>query len=342
MFRTSTNLSHFSSLALSLVFLSVSYAGPLSADKPSPAPSMGANKAQAPVATQRLSEDVNAQLKKAVVESETQLGALDPAKQKMFDEEIVPQYALFIKDYHQQGALVQSQVDIDSIKNYLSFSATKDLTMGSTQLLLLLNVDGRCSKCVLAAPTVRKMMIDRAQSHGFQPVWITPDELLDAKPSELAQKRNTAGAMEASLIPAPMDDVDSAHADEKQYIAKLSFDIRAIAHYEDQSELFETDSFEQVSGKMLTQAYVELGAKALLSGAGAMKQEMQITVTGFTDFQQYSQLKSSLQAKLKDVASVEERKMSRGKAVFAIKTNRTLDEVKKMVQSLGHMEVEMR
>jgi hypothetical protein len=93
---------------------------------------------------------------------------------------------------------------------------------------------------------------------------------------------------------------------------------------------------------MLTQAYVELGAKAQISGAGAMKQEMQITATGFTDFQQYNQLKNALQAKLKDIASVEERKISRGKAVFAVKTNRSLDDVKKLVHGLGNLEVEMK
>jgi hypothetical protein len=331
MFRTSIVLGV-------LVFASVSFAGPLSPDKSTSTPAPKA----AAVEPQRLSEDVNAQLKKAVVESDKQVGVMDPAKQKMFDEEIVPQYALFIKDYHQQGALVQAQVDVDSIKNYLNFNAAKDLTIGTPQLLMILTVDPHCSKCTAAGPIVRKMMIDRAASHGLVPAWITPDELLDSKPSELAQKRNAAGAMEVTLKPAPMDDVDSAHADEKHYIAKFVFDIRGIDHYEDQSDLFETDSFEVVSTKMLTQAYVELGAKSLLTGAGAMKQEMQITLTGFSDFQQFSQLKTSLQNKLKDVATVEERKMSRGKAVFAIKTNHTLDEVKKMVHGLGNAEVEMR
>jgi hypothetical protein len=335
MFRTSLIFG-----ALALGSISIVFAGPLSPDKSSPSPVP--MRSSAPAATQNLSEDVNAQLKKAVVESQPQLGTLDLAKQKIFDEEIVPAYALFIKDYHQQGALVLAEVDIDSIKNYLSFSASKDLTLGSSQLLLLLNVDSRCLKCTNAAPTVKKLMIDRATSHGFVPAWITPDELLDSKPSELAQKRNAAGAMEVTLKPAPMDDVDSAHADEKQYIAKFSFDVRGIDHYEDQSELFDTDSFEQISTKMLTQAYVELGAKAQISGASAMKQEMQITVTGFSDFQQYSQLKNSLQAKLKDIASVEERKISRGKAVFAVKTNRSLDDVKKLVHGLGNFEVEMR
>jgi hypothetical protein len=290
-------------------------------------------------------DDTNTQLRNAVMDSLKLQGSIDANKKKIFDEEVVPQYALFIKDYHQVGNAVQAQVDVDGIRNYLGFFAAKDLVLGTPQLLLYMNVDARCPKCKDAAPNIKKMMQSRAQSHGFTPVWISPEDLLDSKPSELAEKRNAAGAMEISLKPAPMDDVDSAHEDEKKFIAHFSFDVRGIAHYEDQAELFDTDSFEQSATKMLTQSYVELGAKASLTGANALKQEMQILVSGFNDFSQYSQVKSAVIAKLKDIALVEERKISKGKAVFALKTNHSLDEIKQLVSALVagvSLNVEMR
>jgi hypothetical protein len=274
-------------------------------------------------------EDTDAQLRRAVSESVKQFGNLDPQQKKIFDEEVVPQYSFFVKDYSQVGNKVSVQVDADAIKSFLGFSAAKNIPTGTTQLLLYLKADPHCPKCIEAAPAVKKSMQARAERRGFVPVWITPEELVDTKPVELAEKRNASGSLAVELKPAPMDDVDSAHADEKRFVNSCAFDIRGVLHYEDQSEIYDTDSFEQTSAKLLTQAFVQLGAKTLATGAGvATSQEMQIQVSGITNFNNYTQLKSQLQARLKDLGVVEERKISRGHAVFAIKTSHALDEFK--------------
>ena len=67
-------------------------------------------------------------------------------------------------------------------------------------------------------------------------------------------------------MPAPQDDVDSAHADEKRFIAKTLLDIRSIASYQDQAELFDTESFEAETQKLLTHAFIELGGKGISRG----------------------------------------------------------------------------
>jgi hypothetical protein len=263
------------------------------------------------------------------------LGTLDPAQKKIFDEEVIPQYALFIKDYRQAGGAVSVQVDVSNIRKYISFSASKNLAAGTTQLLLFLKVDPQCAKCTEAQPIVKKMMQSRAERRGFVPVWVSAEELMDSKLSELAERRNASGGLEISLKPAPKDDLDSAHADEERYVASCGFDVRGVADYEDESELYDTDSFELASAKLLTQALTELGAKAEAAGVNsALKQEMQISVVGFKGFSQYTQLKTQLQAKLKGSAVVEERKLSKGKTVFALKTNRSLDEIKQMINGL--------
>ena len=73
---------------------------------------------------------------------------------------------------------------------------------------------------------------------------------------------------------------------------------------------------------------------------------MQISVSGFHEFSQFNLLKSQLQSRLKDKALLEERKMMRGKAIFALKTNRSLNEIKQMISGVGGqgmvVEVEMR
>jgi hypothetical protein len=288
-----------------------------------------------PAAAPAGAEDTDAQLKRAVGESLTKLGNLDPQQKKIFDEEVVPQYSFFVKDYSQVGNKVSVQVDVDAIKNYLGFSAAKNISSGTTQLLLYLKVDPHCPKCVEASADVHKMIQARVERRGFVALWITPEELVDAKPTELAEKRNAAGVLTVEMKPAPMDDVDSAHADEKRFINSCTLDVRSVLHHEDQSEIYDTDSFEQTTSKLLTQAFVELGTKAVASGVGlAATQEMQIQVSGFSNFASYTQLKTQIQTRLKDFGVVEERKISRGHAVFAVKSNHTLDEIKQALSSI--------
>ena len=275
------------------------------------------------------SEDTDAQLKKAVSDSEKQLGTLDPQQKKIFDEEVVPQFAFFVKDYSKVGNNVSVQVDVDAIKNNLGFSAAKNIPTGTTNLLLYFKADPHCPKCVEASTAIKKSMQARAERRGFVPVWISPEELVDTKPLELAEKRNASGALVVELKPAPMDDVDSAHADEKRFINSCAFDIRGLLHHEDQSEIYDTDSFELTSAKLLTQAFVELGTKTATSGANAAaSQELLIQLSGTQNFQTYTQLKNQIRARLKDMGVVEERKISRGRAVLAIKTGHSLDELK--------------
>jgi len=148
------------------------------------------NKAATPAGAPAGAEDTDVQLKRAVNESLTKLGNLDPQQKKIFDEEVVPQYSFFVKDYSQIGNKVSVQVDIDAIKNYLGFSAAKNIPTGTTQLLLYLKVDPHCPKCVEATADVHKMIQARVERRGFVPLWITPEELLENKPTELAEKRN--------------------------------------------------------------------------------------------------------------------------------------------------------
>ena len=94
------------------------------------------------------------------------------------------------------------------------------------------------------AAEVKKNMQLRVERRGFTAVWLSAEELSGSAIADLVGPRAPTGFLQVTLIPAPLDDVDSAHADEKRFIAKTELDIRAIASYQDQAELFDTGSFD--------------------------------------------------------------------------------------------------
>jgi hypothetical protein len=299
-----------------------------------------------PAASAADSDVVNIQLKNAVLGSQSQLPEMDPAQKKIFDEEVVPQYPLFIRDYKRVAGKVDAQLDLEGIKNLIRFSAQKNLKPGNTKILLSLVAASGCSKCVDEAPPIRKLMQVRVERRGFIPVWIGPDELSPgAKISELVGPRGTVGYLQVELVPVSQDDVDSAHADEKRFLTKVQFEVRDVAGFMDQSEIFDTDSFLTESDKLLTHAFTELGARSDIASISSQGQEdILIEVNKIASFAQYSKLKAELQGRIKAVALLEERKISRGSATFAVKTKTSLDELKALLKGAtldGNKEVVM-
>jgi hypothetical protein len=270
---------------------------------------------------------VNTQLKNAVMDAQKQLPPMNLSEKRIFEEEVVPQYPLFIRDYGRDdkrtGQGVNVVVDLAGIKNIIKFAAP-----AGSKILLYLDVDTRCSKCTDEAPEIRKIMQTRVERRGFIPIWVTAEELAGSKIADLVGSRGASGYLESDILPAPKDDVDTAHADEERFIAKAQFDVRGVAHYDDQAELFDTDSFETETEKLLTHAFTELGAKADLVGvSAAAKDDILIEVSKIAGFPQYSKLRAQIQARLKGIAFVDERKISRGKAVFALKTKKSVVEI---------------
>lgn len=279
-------------------------------------------------------EVVGVQLKNAVISSATEIPPMDPAQRRIFDEEVVPQYPLFVKDYKRVGQNVNAAVDLDGIKNIIRFSAQKNLGQPGARILLFLNVDSQCSKCAEESSSIRKIMQARVERRGLVPVWLNPEELAGQKIEDLAGPRGTVGYILVDLIPAPADDEDAAHADEKRFVSKAQLEIRGITHYQDQAEFYDTDSFETETQKLLTHAFTELGAKADLAGitTATSKDDLLMEFTNIPGFSAYTRLKTSLQTKLKGAALVEERRISKGRAVFALKTHKTADEIKTLLK----------
>ena len=69
--------------------------------------------------------------------------------------------------------------------------------------------------------------------------------------------------------------------------------------------------------------------------SSASKDDLVIQLSGISGFAQYTRLKNTIQARLKGVALVDERKVSRGQAVLALKTKKSSDEVKSLLNGVA-------
>jgi hypothetical protein len=332
---------------------------------------------------------VNRKLKAALLESQTRLGELEPWQKKIFDEEAVPQYQRFIRDYrssqtHSGSAISNLAVDIDmeSLKNYLKFYAPKTLkrTEKDTAVLLYMRSGEGCEKCVASGPGIRKLVQARVLRRGFKPVWLSADDLaaagggepdaelagkaLEKRVAELASTRNAAGYLVLEWAPAPVDEVDSMHADEKRYVIHSSLQARGLGgssavapapgalakapatsgRVEGKMEIMEDDAFEAAAARLLTDAFTDLGAQSVRTEAAQRTSvqtqanneagDVSLDVSGISDFSQLTKLKAAIQGKLSADATVEERRIARGKITLAVVGEKSAEAVRPLLAGL--------
>lgn len=159
---------------------------------------------------------------------------------------------------------------------------------------------------------------------------------LDERVQALAGQTKAAGTLLVEWRKAPMDDVDAAHADEVRFQVRMGLQFRDILKQEGSLEIFENGSFDRTVSQILTDFLTELGSKAdkalLQAGAESDREGYWLELSGIRDFAQFNELKTRLSSFVatKEGLSFEERKLSRGKAVFEVysASPRTLDEVK--------------
>jgi len=327
---------------------------------PVPVPS-AAPRAQAP----ELFDDVERQLKAAVIDAQKKLGMLESWQIRIFEEEVVPQYRRFIRDYRPMGTSLNVEVDFENLQNYLKFYApkvlphliSKDRAKGllavsgansATQdfrLLVFLKTDPACAKCTASEPAIRALVKSRVEARGFVPVWVAPEEVGDTKLAgrllhetltELSRKKGSPGALVVHWAPVPVDDIDSAHADEKHYFVHSFLNIRDLAKDEGKMDLMDSDSFETSLVRLLTASISELGVKAdrTVREQAISKEEILIEISGFRDFAHYNRVKTVLTEQLKGVSSLEERRITRGQISLAVGTSASKEEIAKQVSAI--------
>ena len=309
-----------------------------------------APKPSSAVATEGVQGD---QLRTAVINAEKSLGELIPAQKKIFDEEVIPRYRRFIRGYQMGAQGLVADVDTDAIHNYLAFYAPtllKRTDPKELRVLVYIKAQPSCEACVKALPQMKKDLVSRLENRGLSVQWLSVEEpklkldpkVLDERMSEQFQRLNAAAAVLVRSQIAANDDIDSAHADETRYLVHSFFLLRNFPKIESQLEILDTESVDQASDRLLSDALSEIGASAnVIAAQVGDRDEVSIHVKGILDYPEFLRVKGLLQTKLKDIGLVEERRLSRGNAIFAVITKKKSSEVKALLRGLDfEMEIQ--
>lgn len=270
---------------------------------------------------------------------EKQLGTLQDWEKRIFQEEIIPQHRRFIRSHRASADGVVADVDLDAIRNYLGFYAPKVLESQRPVLIVGLKYEPGCSKCALAHPEIRKLVTERLQRRGFVPIFPSERELdpqasgsnLEVKLQELAGKQKSSGFLMVQWIRAPMDE---DHPGDNRFQIRSILSVKDFHRAEGEQEIFATESIENSANELLTDFFSELGVKSEKAGGRSVddqKEAMVLEVNGVRDFAHFGELKTQLQELLKDVATVDEIKMSRGRAIFGVMTQKNLSDVQALL-----------
>lgn len=307
------------------------------------------NRAKVQAQNQSQSKDIQASLKTAVTDSQKKLGQLDPWQQKLFDEEVVPQYQRFVKDYRPSAQGTSVEVDLDAIKKYLAFYGPKLTTKKDPKVLVWFDLQKNCDKCTQSLEPVKALAKARLERRGFVPVWMPVEDAeqsdvgarkaFEEKALAASTQKGATGALILHLRTAPVDTIDTAHADESHYIVRTYFATLGgnTFHHEDQLELLQEDPMDYAAAKLLTDGFTELGSKTLLVRSAQEEEgapELLLTIQNIRDYSTFLKIKDQLENQVKSLTSIEERKMGRNQFTFSIKVNRPLDEVKKNLSSV--------
>jgi hypothetical protein len=329
------------------VLLIISTVSVLPAWAAAPVPAAPQTPAVAPVA-------LPYKLKAALTEAQSRLGELEPWQKKIFDEEVVPQYQRFIRNYRAsqthsgsaEGNLAV-EIDFETLKNYLKFHAPSVMGEKDSPLLISLRPGKDCEKCLAAEPVIRQLVVARVTRRGFKPVFVTPEGAVE--------KSKLAGSLVLTWGLAAAEDVDSVHADEKNYEIHSVLEVQGSEKSEGKMELLDMDPFETATARLLSDAFTELGERLSQEGSADTvdgKPEVLLQVTGFRDFAQLTSWKAQLQAKLPALL-VEDRSISRLQVTLAVVGEGRIGEVRRLAgeikglawssgddESILHMEVQ--
>jgi hypothetical protein len=278
------------------------------------------------------------------------LPELEAWQKILFSEEVMPQYQRFVRDYRQSDAGLAGlkvEIDFDSLKNYLFFYAPKHLKLKSPSVLLIFKTDPSCQKCTESSTAIQNLVQARIVKRGFSPLLVNPTEIpsgsnvgaIEDQMTTLINKKNASGAILVQWKPAPVDDLDTAHADESRYVLRSFLQVKNVFLQSQPKELLDSDNFEVAEARILTDLFIDLGMKfAPVESviAETSGDEILLEVTGIKDFAQYTRVKAQILNLLKESSSfVEDREFSKGLVVLAVYTKKNSDEIKKQITQIA-------
>ena len=275
-------------------------------------------------------------LKSIVQNAQKQLKSQEPWQERLFFEEVMPQFQRFI-----QG----TTADLEGIRHYLAFFGPSALKQKEPKILVLLKTDSGCLKCLKSKSEIQSLVRLRLERRGLVPVWANPEDfdleagrsVLETQLLEKSKKLGACGALGVFWSPTPAEDLDTAHADEELYQIYSFLKVGEFSKQTRKKDLFNADSFATLETNILNDFFAELGEKLDSQDSGSPKadlQEIQIDFSGIKNFSQYLTLKKYVQSTLKEMTSVDERIFSKGRVVFAVYPKGDRDEFVKKLTSM--------
>jgi hypothetical protein len=290
-------------------------------------------------------DTIDIQLRSVLAASKKNLGPLQSWQSKIFDDEAVPQFQRFIKDYKATtSGGVDAQIDYETLRQYLKFYAPLALKQPSPVLVVVLFPQLDCLNCVNATESVRGLVRERLLRRGLTPEWVAPIDLGPGDPVDAAVRFAEVKKAAGSLVirwGVSTDDVDAANEGETRYEIHSNLQIRNFAKHEGKLELLEATSFDHAVGKLMTDAFTDLGSKeSLVSSAepeGQREKGLEdalIDVQGAWNYAQYSKLRDALSSGLSSLGALDEREVAKGHAVFVLSTSLPIAAVSDKIASL--------
>jgi hypothetical protein len=284
---------------------------------------------------------LSVKLQTLVANSKSQLGTMEPWQKKLFDDEVVPQYQHFIRDYRAgngPNGQVNAELDFDNLRNYLRFYAPKALKRENPTILVWLNTAADCSICQTNAADIKAVVKSRLEHRGFVVQWAQgtktdgTEKLDPAALEQIATAKQASGTAVIEWKVAPVDDEDGK--EDTEYLLKSSVDIRDVGHSEGQLQILDTGSFGRSIGQLMTDAFTDLGAKVErteITHSEMNRNEVWVEVAGIKDYPQYVAIRDGIRDILKNVASVQEQKVARGKETLAVFTELPLAKIQELL-----------
>src|SRR5262249_7358333 len=110
-----------------------------------------------------------------------------------------------------------------------------------------------------------------------------------------------------------------------------------LARTDGKLEVIDNELLDAPASRLLTDAFTDIGArlgKLAQEAQIAGRAEILIEVHGLRDYSVFRQTRESLSSRLHDDGGLEEREVARGRAVFALVTARSPDQVKAHLSGL--------
>lgn len=275
-------------------------------------------------------QNTEMQLKSSILNVQSQLGNLEPWQKKVFLEDVLPLYQRFIKDYRPSSSGPGLLVDVDreSIRRFLKYHPNKN----NPRAIGVMKVDPACNKCVTSAEEIQKLYQASMERREFVVSWVSPKDLgssttlgkeLDEKLVAFAETKGVPVVFSVQLRIAPIDNIDTAHADEEHYQVSTFLYVKDLVRTDGHVEIMSSDSFTIPSLRLFADVMTEAGSKLEVkeqSQEAAEIDEILVEVNGLQSIAVFSKVKKLIANKFKEIPSVvvEQRSVSRNKAVFVI------------------------